>query len=56
MIKHDYGKVMQIGYALYFMALLIKNPVSTFLLGYLNSPSGISHCAIWDETLKNKRK
>ena len=35
-MKHGYGNVVQVGNALYFMALLSKNPVSVSLIQNLN--------------------
>ena len=49
-MKHDYGSVVQIGNALYFMALLSKSPILAPLIQYFKTHSEISHCTIRYET------
>ena len=45
-MKHDYGNVVQIGNAFYFMALLSKSQILISLIQYFKSRSGVSHYAI----------
>ena len=45
-MKHDYGNVVQIGNAFYFMALLSKSPIFASLTQYFKLRSEVSHCAI----------